>query len=178
MSASLEELLQRWRPLFPRRRRVRWHDSWLANDYCPDCRLCCGPQEESEPFPMKLLTHQLGPHVSKDFYMLDTNTAYLDKRGCRSYTEKGCRLPRERRPVACGLFPFVLNRNTLQLYQRCPASLFTPLSHMEAEGRKAASWLLSLSDEDRSRIAIDLPTTTLANRYMDLHITLPAAHHS
>ncbi len=170
MSTSLEELLKRWRVVFPRRRSVAWRGSWLSNGYCSDCRLCCGPQEEAEPFPMKLLPHQLGPNLEQDFYLLDAETACLDNRGCRACTDYGCRLPRGRRPVACGLFPFVLNGDALMLYQRCPASLFTPLSRLESVGRKAAHWLSGFSPRDRTHIALNLPSTVLADRYIDLHI--------
>ncbi|MBQ9407294.1 MAG: hypothetical protein IJU37_11240 [Desulfovibrio sp.] len=173
MSASLEALLQRWRAIFHRRRAVRWRGTWLENGYCADCRLCCGPQEEAEPFPMKLLPAQLGSHLEEDFYLLDATTACLDRRGCRSCTDTGCRLPRSRRPVACGLFPFVLNKNSLLLFARCPASFFTPLSHMELVGRDAARWLASLPREDRARIALDLPPATLADRYLNLHMRIP-----
>ncbi len=170
MGTTLEKLLQRWRALFPRRRAVSWRGSWLYNGYCADCRLCCGPQEEAEPFPMKLLPHQLRPDLAKDFYLLDAETACLDRRGCRSCTERGCRLPRAQRPAACGLFPFVLNADALLLYLRCPATLFTPPARMEAVGRAAAQWLSGFSREDRTRIALSLPAAVLADRYMDLHI--------
>lgn len=172
MSTPLATLLQHWRTIFPRRRIVRWCGDWLYNGYCPACRLCCGPQEEAEPFLMKLLPQQVRPGLDQDFYLLEADTVCLDQRGCRACTEHGCRLPREQRPVACGLFPFVLHDKELLLYLRCPASLFTPLSHMEALGHDVAQWLLQLCPADRRRIAITLPEATLADRYVRLHITL------
>lgn len=170
--ADFAAYLAEWRRAFPRRRGLSWRGSWLANGYCRDCRHCCGPQDEDEPFPMRLLPSQVRPDLDRDFYLLDAGTACLDRRGCLSCTSTGCRLPRERRPVACGLFPFVPTADGMYLYLVCPASLLTPLERLESLGRAAARWFLTLDPSDRRRIALDLPPETLADRYVNLHIPL------
>ena len=96
----------------------------------------------------------------------------MDGRGCRSCTSQGCRLPRPERPVACGLFPFVLNAGELYLYQICPASMFTPLAQMAELGREAAAWLANFSQREQEHIALNLPADVLTDRYIKLHISV------
>ena len=48
-----------WKKRFPSPRTVTFADGVLVNEYCPDCRFCCGPQKEDIPFPMALLDSQI-----------------------------------------------------------------------------------------------------------------------
>lgn len=162
--------LEIWRQRFPRRRALRWRDGWLQNGYCCDCRYCCGPQDSNEPFPMALLPGQLRPNLTDDFYLLNKDTAYLDARGCKSCTERGCRLPREQRPVACGLFPLVLANGDLYAYKTCPAVIFTPLDRLADLGLVAAHWLAEFSLTDLRHISLEISAPALAERYLSLSI--------
>lgn len=164
--------LEFWRALFPRRRALRWRETWLQNGYCRDCRYCCGPQDSNEPFPMALLPGQIHPHLSDDFYLLNADTAYLDARGCKADTDHGCRLRLTQRPVACGLFPLVLVNGGLYLYKTCPAVIFTPLDRLVDLGLEAARWLTGFSLTDLLHISLDIPAQTLAERYISLNISL------
>ncbi len=112
---------QQWRQRFPLQRDVHFDQGILSNDYCRDCRYCCGPQDCATPFPMKLLPSQQHAHLDRDFFLLAPDTACLDDRGCKSCGPEGCRLPRQRRPVACSLFPLVLLERGLYLYKICPS---------------------------------------------------------
>ena len=172
MSKGFWEYLAHWQKMFPRRRTVSWRNGWLQNGYCRDCRYCCGPQDFDEPFPMGLLPDQLRPGLANDFFLLTKDTAFMDGRGCRSCTSQGCRLPRPDRPVACGLFPFVLTAGELYLYQIGPASMFTPLAHMAEMGREAAAWLAKFSQREQEHIALNLPADVLTDRYIKLHISV------
>lgn len=170
MSKGFWDYLAHWQKVFPHRRAVSWREGWLQNGYCRDCRYCCGPQDSNELFPMGLLPEQLRPGLANDFYLLNKDTAFMDGRGCRSCTNQGCRLPRPERPVACGLFPFVLNAGEMYLYQICPASLFTPMARMAELGREAADWLAKFSQQEQEHIALNLPAAVLTDRYINLHI--------
>lgn len=121
---------------------------------------------------MALLPRQLRPDLEKDFYLLDPKTACLDQRGCKSCGPDGCRLEREWRPVACGLFPLVVTSGGLYLYKTCPAVLLSPLADWLAIAESAASWLAGLDENELGQIAIDLPLETLASSYIDLELPL------
>ena len=108
MQKSSWHYWQQWRQRFPLQRDVHFDQGILSNDYCRGCRYCCGPQDCATPFPMKLLPSQQHDHLEKDFFLLAPDTACLDDRGCKSCGPEGCLLPRQRRPVACSLFPLVL----------------------------------------------------------------------
>lgn len=164
--------VDRWRELFPRKRGLRWRGNWLQNDYCRDCRYCCGPQDSAVPFPMALLPSQIHPGLEKDFYLLDADTAYIGAKGCKSDTPHGCRLPLEQRPVACGLFPLVLSNGGLYLYKTCPAVLFSPLIRFADLGLEAASFLRGFSLAELKHISLELPCEKLARDYIDLGISL------
>ncbi len=174
METRFWDYLEQWRQRFPRRRELSWHDGWLQNGYCEDCCYCCGPQDSDEPFPMALLPGQLRPGMAEDFYLLNADTAYMDARGCRACTAHGCRLPRPQRPVACGLFPLVLNAGGMYVYKTCPAALFTPLSELADLGRQAARWLQGFPLKDLEHIALRLPATALAERYISLSLPVYA----
>ena len=123
---------------------------------------------------MALLPGQLRPGMAEDFYLLNADTAYMDARGCRACTAHGCRLPRPQRPVACGLFPLVLNAGGMYVYKTCPAALFTPLSELADLGRQAARWLQGFPLKDLEHIALHLPATALAERYISLSLPVYA----
>lgn len=161
-----------WGKLFNEPRELTWKDNWLVNGYCIDCRYCCGPQDNAEPFPMALLPSQIHPGLSQQFYMLDATTAYLDARGCKALGRQGCSLQKQERPIACGLFPLVLANDNLWLYKFCPAVIFTPLVTWLPLARKAAEWLATMPASDIRRISIALDSTTLADRYINLHLPL------
>ena len=127
MQKSSWHYWQQWRQRFPLQRDVHFDQGILSNDYCRDCRYCCGPQDCATPFPMKLLPSQQHDHLERDFFLLAPDTACLDDRGCKSCGPEGCLLPRQRRPVACSLFPLVLLDTGLYLYKICPAVFFLPL---------------------------------------------------
>ena len=101
MQKSSWHYWQQWRQRFPLQRDVHFDQGILSNDYCRDCRYCCGPQDCATPFPMKLLPSQQHAHLERDFFLLAPDTACLDDRGCKSCGPEGCLLPRQRRPVAC-----------------------------------------------------------------------------
>lgn len=170
MKKGFWNYLEKWRGLFPRRRVLRWRGGWLQNGYCRDCRYCCGPQDSSEPFPMALLPRQLHEGMEEDFYMLDGHTAYIDGRGCKACTRTGCGLPREQRPVACGLFPFVLANGSLYAYKTCPAVLLTTPAELALLGLEAARWLAAFNLEDLRRLSLDIATPVLAEKYISLSI--------
>lgn len=163
---------EKWRPLFNNPRYIAWNENWLENHWCGDCGYCCGPQGDDEPFPMALLPEQTGLDNKNDFYMLNENTAYIGSEGCKSGSETGCRLSREKKPIACGLFPLVLANGRLYLYQGCPASLGIPLAFFEKVAIKAAAMLNEFSEKELRHISINLPCETLSSKYIDLHISL------
>ena len=80
---------QQWRQRFPLQRDVHFDQGILSNDYCRDCRYCCGPQDCATPFPMKLLPSQQHAHLDRDFFLLAPDTACLDDRGCKSCGPEG-----------------------------------------------------------------------------------------
>ena len=121
---------------------------------------------------MGLLPDQVRPGLAEDFYLLTRDTAYMDARGCRACSSRGCRLPRPQRPVACGLFPFVLNSGGMYLYKTCPAVAFTPLNDLFSLGREAADWLAEFPLQDLRHIALDLPAHVLAERYISLNLDI------
>lgn len=166
------DYVERWRAIFKDKRAVRWGKNWLENDYCRDCRFCCGPQDSAAPFPMALLPSQIAPGNAENFHMLDNSTAYLGKNGCRSATVHGCRLTPRQKPVACGLFPIVLVNGGLYLYQNCPAVVFTPLVQFLDIAKKAVKMLLQLPSEDLAHVSIWLNDDVLASSYLDLRIRL------
>ena len=136
MQKSSWHYWQQWRQRFPLQRDVHFDQGILSNDYCRDCRYCCGPQDCATPFPMKLLPAQQHAHLERDFFLLAPDTACLDDRGCKSCGPEGCLLPRQRRPVACSLFPLVLLDTGLYLYKICPAA--GPLARHGPGGRRLA----------------------------------------
>ena len=172
MGKKFWDYLEKWRGLFPRRKVLRWRNGWLQNGYCRDCCYCCGPQDSNEPFPMALLPRQLHAQIEEDFFMLDEHTAYMDDRGCKACTSTGCGLRREQRPVACGLFPFVLANGSLYAYKTCPAVLLTPPAKLALLGLEAARWLAALSIDDLRRISLDIAAPVLAEKYFSLSIQI------
>lgn len=168
--------LEKWQSIFKAPKNLSWHDEgWLENEYCGDCRYCCGPQGSDEPFPMALLPNQISARTPDDFYLLDKNTAYLGREGCKSETGKGCRLPRELRPVSCGLFPIVLANGRLYLYKTCPAVIFNSLDELCALAEKAAAWLAAFPLEELRHISLNLSSEKLAADYIDLGIEIFSA---
>ena len=176
MGKDFQAYAAMWRTAFASPRELAWRDNWLVNGFCADCRYCCGPQDNDTPFPMALLPSQLRPDLAEDFFMLDATTAYMDGRGCKALGSCGCSLTREKRPVACGLFPLVLANGGLWLYSICPAVLAVPLADWMPLARKAADWLATLAKNDLRHISLDLPPATLADRYINLHLPLFHSH--
>lgn len=172
MGKDFQSYVDAWCQTFPAPRELVWRGNWLVNGYCRDCRYCCGPQDNDTPFPMALLPSQTRPDLADDFYLLDEQTACLDSRGCKALGSQGCSLTKERRPLACGLFPLVLANGALWLYQICPASIFVPLAEWMPLAHQAATWLATLPESDLRQISIELDKTTLTDRYINLHITL------
>lgn len=164
--------LERWQKIFHRRRALRWRDGWLQNGYCRLCRYCCGPQASNEPFAMALLPEQMPEGYEENFFLLNPTTAYLDARGCKADSPRGCRLDRKLRPVSCGLFPFVFNEKELYMYKICPAVLLSPLNQLFTLGKQAAQWLARLTANDREHIALHLPADVLAKHYVALNICI------
>ena len=162
--------LEKWRKDCADPKPVVWKDGWLDNGYCASCRYCCGPQGDDEPFPMALLPGQISARTPSDFYMLNKNTACLGKMGCKSETPAGCRLPRELRPVACGLFPLVLANGRLYLYKTCPAVMFNQLATFADIASSAAQWLSTFDEKELRHISLNLPENVLARDYIDLGI--------
>jgi Fe-S-cluster containining protein len=119
---------------------------------------------------MALLPRQMRPGLEQDFYLLTDNVACLDGRGCKACGSRGCRLKRENRPVACGLFPLVLANRGLYLYKTCPSAIFVPLAEWTAIGSAAAHWLAGFSRMELSHIALTLPAWKLAKNYIALEI--------
>lgn len=121
---------------------------------------------------MPLLPGQVNAHTPEDFYLLDEATPYIGPQGCKSASASGCRLPPEKKPVACGLFPLVLINGKIYLYQNCPAVLFTPLARFLELAEYAAERLAAYSLADLRRLSLSMPCETLAAKYIDLHITV------
>lgn len=170
--ASDRDLWELWHRRFPELRRVVWQEDTLVNDYCPDCGLCCGPQAESEPFPMALLDSQISAHTPEDFYLLDAHTVSLDQRGCKALGQTGCRLPRPLRPVSCNLFPVVLVNQSLFLYRLCPASVLIPEAAWLDMALRIQGWLNAMPSADVKRISMTRRPEDLAARYQDLHLSV------
>ncbi len=105
---------------------------------------------------MALLPGQISGRTPDDFYLLNKNTACLGKEGCKSETGKGCRLPRELRPVACGLFPIVLANGRLYLYKTCPAVVFNTLDELAMLAEKAAGWLANFPLDELRHLSLNL----------------------
>ena len=166
------DLQDLWHRRFPEPRRVVWQNGTLVNDYCPDCALCCGPQAESEPFPMALLDRQISARTSEDFYLLDAHTVSLDQRGCKALGQSGCRQPRQLRPVACNLFPVVLVNRELFLYRRCPASVLIPETAWQDMALRIQDWLNAMPPADINRISMTRRPEDLAARYQNLHLSV------
>ena len=156
-----------WRKHFPEPRQLTFLDGVLDNAYCPDCGLCCGPQAESEPFPMALLDRQISERTPDDFHLLDARTVSLDQRGCKSLGERGCRLPRNLRPIACNIFPIVLVKGGLFLYRCCPAALLLPEADWRRMAREVRDFLDKLPGADVRRLAITRRPDTVAAEYVD-----------
>ncbi|MDR3320379.1 MAG: hypothetical protein LBS77_05590 [Desulfovibrio sp.] len=168
MRQDLQYYLRLWRARFSRRRKLLWRDGRLQNGYCRDCLYCCGPQDNPKPFPLALLPHQMRPDLADDFFLLAEGMPYIGAEGCKSCGSRGCRLPLEKRPVACDLFPLVLANGLLYMYKTCPAVLFTPLAELVDIGNTAAGWIAGLSHADLRHIFLDLPAQALAERYIFL----------
>lgn len=163
--------IEKWRKLPAA--QLDWRDGWLQNGYCAACQLCCGPQGKNDPpFPMPLLPSQVDAETPENFYLLDENTPYIGAKGCKSATSAGCRLPLEKKPIACGLFPLVLINGKLYLYQNCPAVLFTPLLRFLEFAEEAAKNLHKYSLTELERLSISLPCEIIAAKYIDLYITI------
>ena len=176
MGKDFQSYVEGWRQAFPAPRELAWRGNWLVNGYCCDCRYCCGPQDNDTPFPMALLPSQIRPDLAEDFYLLDAQTAYMDGRGCKALGSRGCSLPKEHRPLACGLFPLVLANGGLWLYKICPASVLVPLADWLPLAGKARDWLATLPEEHLRHISISLDAATLTDRYINLHMTLFTEH--
>ncbi len=170
-SERLAGFRERWARLFPQRQNMRFDNNVVQNPYCPQCRFCCGPQEEATPFPMALLDSQVSPRTPEDFYLLDRHTACLDQRGCKALGPCGCRLDNTLRPIACNLFPYVLVNGRLYLYRVCPASMFMDKDDLLALGKAVHAYLASLPERDRARISIERAKEDLAEKYLDLHLS-------
>lgn len=115
----------------------------------------------TSPFPWAFCPTSCALALPTTFFLLTKDTAFMDGRGCRSCTSQGCRLPRPERPVACGLFPFVLNLGELYLYQICPASMFTPLAHMAELGARLRHGWQNSASASRSTLPSICPQTCL-----------------
>ena len=157
-----------WTGMFPSRLKVAFENGVLVNAYCSRCRFCCGPQAEERPFPMALLDRQISARTPDDFYLLDSRTASLDRRGCKSLGPGGCRLERPLRPLACGLFPLVLVNRRLYLYKICPASMLEPLETFQAMAAQVKAMLDALPAADVERISITRDPEDLKAKYLDL----------
>ncbi len=121
---------------------------------------------------MALLPGQINEHTPDDFYLLNPDTAYIGAQGCKSASSSGCRLPFEKRPLACSLFPIVLVNGSLYLYQNCPASILQPLAFFMDMAREAEKALHRLDDDELRHISISLPDNVLIDRYINLHISI------
>lgn len=171
-SESIRRLFEKWRSQFPVPRKISFSAPTLDNPYCKDCRLCCGPQPEEQPFPMALLDSQIGPQTIDRFYMLDEHTASLDRRGCKALGACGCQLERGDRPPACNLFPFVIVDMRLYLYRVCPASMLSSKEEITASAGRASEWINSLPAADVRRISISRSPEDLKEKYLDLGISV------
>lgn len=161
-----------WERVFPQEKRLAWEKTWLENDYCKDCRFCCGPQDSDVPFPMPLLASQSEKGANDRFYLLDDKIAYLARPGCKSDSPSGCKLRICDKPLACGFFPIVFANGGLYLYQNCPAVIFTPLIRFMEFAKKIAQILIQYNIEELYHLSICLTLEKLASSYIDLHITL------
>lgn len=166
----------RWSEKYGSPCSLDWDKYWIRNEYCPDCRYCCGPQDSDYPFPMPLLARQERPGLERDFHLLDSLTPYLGATGCRSCTESGCRLETGQKPLACGFFPIVLVNGSLYLYQNCPSVLFTPLVRFMELAREVAALLIEMDLSELRRLSLWLTVDVLSRSYIDLRIRLFDAH--
>lgn len=169
---GLWHYFEKWQSVFQGGEPLSWEGSRLANSWCSDCRFCCGEQDNCEPFPMALLPEQIGPDTAADFYMINKNTAGLGAEGCKSCGPQGCRLPVEKRPVACGFFPIVLAKGGLYLYQICPAAMFIPLDYFYRLAREVALYLEKFSLAELKHISISLSDEVIMDKYINLHVRL------
>lgn len=169
---GLWHYFEKWQSIFKDCDPLSWQESRLDNAWCATCRFCCGKQDNAEPFPMALLPEQIGPQTGEDFYMINKNTAGLGAEGCKSLSPHGCKLPVEKRPVACGFFPIVLVNGGLYLYQLCPAAMFLPLDYFYRLAREVAIYLEKFSLPELRHISINLSDEVLVKKYINLHVRL------
>ena len=160
-----------WKKTFPHKRILKWQNDWLQNNYCKNCRYCCGKQDSNSKFFMPLLNNQL-KNSEEYFYLENENTAYMDKRGCKSHSNKGCKIPREKRPIACNIFPLVLANGQLYFYKICPAILFTPLNVLLNIAQESKKFFNSFSKKDLQHISINLPERIILDRYIPANILI------
>ncbi|MBD5641138.1 MAG: hypothetical protein HDQ91_01800 [Desulfovibrio sp.] len=163
---------RKWQKDFAGNRPVAWEKYWIENDFCKDCRFCCGPQDSDIPFPMPLLERQRREHLDRDFHLLDSLTPYLAAPGCKACGTEGCRLKLEEKPLACGFFPVVLANGGLYLYKNCPAVIFSPLIRFMELGLKVGEYLQTLDLDELRRLSLWLNCDTLSRSYIDLRISL------
>lgn len=169
---GLWDYVKKWREIFNDVRSLQWDKSWIKNDYCKDCRFCCGKQDSDTPFPMPLLPGQMRPGLKRDFHLLDSLTPYLGAAGCLSCTNSGCRLDSVQKPVACGLFPIVLVNGSLYLYENCPAVIFSPLIRFFELSQSVANMLAKLDITDLRRLSLWLTADILSRNYIDLRVKI------
>ena len=162
-----------WKSMFTSPRNVEVRGGVLTNDYCIDCRFCCGPQPDGdEPFPMALLDRQITRQTGQDLYMIDRHTACLDQRGCRALGPNGCNLKRDLRPVACNIFPYVLINRRLYLYRICPVSMFLSSDRIFELAEVVRLWLDVQPEADIRRISIYRSPDELEEKYIDLSMPI------
>ena len=164
--------LEDWQKIFPESRALIWKNGRLENGYCQNCRLCCGPQGDDEPFPMALLDEQATPDAGEHFYLLEPRVAYLGREGCKSLGKNGCLLPPEKRPPACGLFPIVLIDGKLYLYKRCPSAMLAGSEKFATLAMSAEKYLKNLGEQSAREISISVEPGELKEKYLDLGIEI------
>lgn len=169
---GLWDYFEKWRKISDNLAPPKWENNRVENEFCGQCRFCCGLQDSEIPFPMALLDRQIDEKTPENFYLLDKNTACLDRRGCKAAGSNGCRLPVEKRPIACGFFPIVLVNGRLYLYLQCPSVLFTPLWVFLELGKEVALQLESLTLPELQHVSLNLTDKVLAQNYIDLHIEI------